>query len=178
MNEYYSDGNNDSQRQYTMCHEMGHGFGLPHTDENFYNKDLGNCMDYTVHPEVNMQPATANFNFLAQLYGTVDGSPVPVSNTTSAALTTNNAVSSGSGNRRNLSGRYLRRGSRRVGALPPQVEAALEDIDLLVDNGTVGTAEQGWRLLHKSAHGEAHEIDLGNGFTIQIHLLKFFELPE
>jgi hypothetical protein len=38
MNEYYFSGNDNAQRQYTMCHEMGHGFGLPHSDENFYNR--------------------------------------------------------------------------------------------------------------------------------------------
>ena len=42
MNEYYLFNADKIKRQYTMCHEVGHGFGLPHTDENFNNKDLGN----------------------------------------------------------------------------------------------------------------------------------------
>jgi len=35
---------------YTVLHlivTLGHGFGLPHTDERFWNRDQGNCMDYT-----------------------------------------------------------------------------------------------------------------------------------
>ena len=44
LNEFYLNGADEAQRQYTMCHEIGHGFGLPHTDENFFNADLGNCM--------------------------------------------------------------------------------------------------------------------------------------
>ncbi|KAI2512283.1 hypothetical protein MHU86_2159 [Fragilaria crotonensis] len=44
LNEFYLATADESQRQYTICHEIGHGFGLPHTDENFYNADLGNCM--------------------------------------------------------------------------------------------------------------------------------------
>jgi hypothetical protein len=44
LNEFYLANADESQRQYTICHEIGHGFGLPHTDENFYNADLGNCM--------------------------------------------------------------------------------------------------------------------------------------
>ena len=31
MNEYYLLNADNPKRQYTMCHEVGHGFGLPHT---------------------------------------------------------------------------------------------------------------------------------------------------
>ncbi len=31
MNEYYLRNAEVEERQYTMCHELGHGFGLPHT---------------------------------------------------------------------------------------------------------------------------------------------------
>jgi predicted Zn-dependent protease len=44
MNDYYLEGTNMAQKQYTMCHELGHGLGLGHTDENFYNRDLGNWL--------------------------------------------------------------------------------------------------------------------------------------
>jgi hypothetical protein len=30
MNDYYLKAESSAQRQYTMCHEIGHGFGLPH----------------------------------------------------------------------------------------------------------------------------------------------------
>jgi hypothetical protein len=42
MNEFYLQDAIDEWKQYTMCHEIGHGFGLPHTDEEFWNRDLGN----------------------------------------------------------------------------------------------------------------------------------------
>ena len=71
LNEYYLASADESQRQYTMCHEMGHGFGLPHTDEDFYNPDLGNCMDYTTHPDVNKHPDDTNYAFLVELYGVI-----------------------------------------------------------------------------------------------------------
>jgi hypothetical protein len=41
MNDWYLKNDSEAQRQYTMCHEIGHGFGLPHWDENFFNRDLG-----------------------------------------------------------------------------------------------------------------------------------------
>ncbi len=47
MNEFYLGSDTEDQKLYTMCHELGHGFGLPHWDEDFFNKDMGNCMDYT-----------------------------------------------------------------------------------------------------------------------------------
>lgn len=42
MNEFYLQDASDEWKQYTMCHEIGHGWGLPHTDEEFWNRDLGN----------------------------------------------------------------------------------------------------------------------------------------
>jgi len=72
LNEYYLEAADEDQRQYTICHEIGHGFGLPHTDEIFHNEDLGNCMDYTSRPENNKSPDKMNFSFLFDLYGSTD----------------------------------------------------------------------------------------------------------
>jgi len=35
MNEYYLSAASADERIYVMCHEIGHGFGLAHTDESF-----------------------------------------------------------------------------------------------------------------------------------------------
>jgi len=72
MNDEYMDYSTDGERQYLMCHEMGHGFGLPHSDENFYNEDLGNCMDYTNTPENNQKPDVTNYELLFEMYGAMD----------------------------------------------------------------------------------------------------------
>jgi len=182
MNEYYLTGDRNKdfpQMAYTMCHEIGHGFGLPHTDENFFNSDLGNCMDYTNNPEVNMQPATPNFNFLAQLYGTVDGSPIPATDSGNVQSSTQDVSGSGGGGGR----RFLRKSSHATStatisagmrSVPAPVMAAFDDIDQVVDNWMVDSEQerQGWRKLHESEHGEAHEVDLGDGFVVQIHMLK------
>ena len=107
MNEYYLSKGSNALKQYTMCHEIGHGkscalagphvlatcavdplihfprivsasfddagFGLPHTDESFWNRDLGNCMDYTLNPGGNLHPDYGNFEFLEALYGNTNG---------------------------------------------------------------------------------------------------------
>jgi len=44
------------------------GFGLPHTDENPYNSNLGNCLDYTDDPEENLLPGEVNMAKLRDLY--------------------------------------------------------------------------------------------------------------
>jgi len=74
MNEHYLLNADYDERLYTMCHELGHGYGLPHTDENFNNKDLNNCLDYTNTPQNNLRPGTANCQRLFEMYGAVDGS--------------------------------------------------------------------------------------------------------
>mmetsp|Transcript_31489 Transcript_31489/g.53699 ORF Transcript_31489/g.53699 Transcript_31489/m.53699 type:complete len:281 (-) Transcript_31489:213-1055(-) len=68
MNEYYLHNANFAHRRFTMCHELGHGFGLPHTDENPYNKNLGNCLDYTDDPEENLLPGEVNMVKLREMY--------------------------------------------------------------------------------------------------------------
>ncbi len=48
------------------------GFGLPHTDENFYNANLENCLDYTSRPESNVEPGQVNFDKLEDAYLNVE----------------------------------------------------------------------------------------------------------
>ncbi|KAL7486132.1 hypothetical protein ACHAW6_011733 [Cyclotella cf. meneghiniana] len=68
MNEYYLRNAEYAHRRYTMCHEVGHGFGLPHTDEDPYNENLGNCLDYTVDPGANLYPGNVNYEKLTGMY--------------------------------------------------------------------------------------------------------------
>lgn len=42
--------NTPAMRRLVMCQEIGHTLGLDHQDTNFYNKNLGTCMDYTTLP--------------------------------------------------------------------------------------------------------------------------------
>jgi hypothetical protein len=71
MNEYYLANAPEQERLYTMCHEVGHGFGLAHTDEVFGNTPLGNCLDYTNRFEDNLRPGEVNYEILAEKYGQV-----------------------------------------------------------------------------------------------------------
>lgn len=43
--------NTPAWRQFVVCQEVGHTFGLNHQDEIFDNLNLGTCMDYTNDPD-------------------------------------------------------------------------------------------------------------------------------
>ena len=43
--------NTPAWRQFVMCQEVGHTFGLDHQDVDFNNTNLGTCMDYTNDPD-------------------------------------------------------------------------------------------------------------------------------
>jgi hypothetical protein len=150
MNDFYHPDNNKAQKQYTMCHEVGHGFGLSHSDEQFYNKDSGECMDYTTNPKNNDKPGPANFEFLAAMYGTLTPSDTQAVETSSSVP-----------------------GDRKLDteddALPNWLLSALEDVIPNIENRIDGKEhEDGWRLLHRSLHAAAHEMDLGNGVTVRV----------
>ncbi|WP_265569960.1 hypothetical protein [Sphingomicrobium nitratireducens] len=46
---YSSAYDDEGQREFVMCHEIGHTWGLGHLDEAFYNPNKGSCMDYTAN---------------------------------------------------------------------------------------------------------------------------------
>lgn len=170
MNDhFFTQGSDEHKRQYTMCHEIGHGFGLPHSDESFWNRDLGNCLDYTTRYEGNKSPDESLYQFLADLYGTVDGS---------GSVEAKAAAPKGGESRerrmkhqRADDHRHLfesvKSESRRLELL-----SVWNEIESLVVTGFVGSESEGWSLLHRTAYGEAHEIDLGDNYAVQIHLLR------
>uniref|UniRef100_A0A7S2HGM9 Uncharacterized protein n=1 Tax=Helicotheca tamesis TaxID=374047 RepID=A0A7S2HGM9_9STRA len=151
MNEHYLLNADIYERQYTMCHEIGHGFGLPHTDENFYNKDLGNCMDYTDTPKNNLHPDTGNYNVLASLYGVV-------------------------GTRRYLKESSSSHFSRPVKEISPRVkhfyEAAMKEFiegskELEHEKQQMGR----WRLLGRHAGGARYGRKLTQNYTLEVNVL-------
>ena len=81
LNDYYLIGASSYERKYNMCHELGHTFSLPHTDEKHFNPDRHECMDYTVRYWNNLNPGQANFDRLNQLYGSVPNNSTAVSAT-------------------------------------------------------------------------------------------------
>ena len=70
--------NTSAWRQFVMCQEVGHTFGLDHQDENFSDPNMGTCMDYTNDPARNdgagnnVHPNTHDYEELSLIYAHLD----------------------------------------------------------------------------------------------------------
>mmetsp|Transcript_7780 Transcript_7780/g.8916 ORF Transcript_7780/g.8916 Transcript_7780/m.8916 type:complete len:335 (-) Transcript_7780:157-1161(-) len=69
MNDYFLSSGSEAAKKFTMCHELGHGFGLAHSDEDYTNRNRGDCMDYTHKPEGNLSTGRSNHITLKKVYG-------------------------------------------------------------------------------------------------------------
>eukprot|EP00804_Cyclotella_cryptica_P009092 CCRYP_003178-RA/>CCRYP_003178-RA protein AED:0.06 eAED:-0.01 QI:0/0/0/0.5/1/1/2/0/361 len=166
MNDYHLDRMREGSMQWTMCHELGHGFGLGHWDEKFYNRDLGNCMDYTSRPERNQKPDRSNFAFLEQMYGNVDGtsqySVTSVVNGTERLHCKSREVSA----RRSLVD------SDSLSLMEQDFDRYLSYVpsDPVIDkdksNAHHPHAHLGWRYLSRNKYAEVHELEIEDGVKI------------
>jgi hypothetical protein len=148
MNEFYVSESDTDERQYTMCHEIGHGFGLPHTDENFYNPVLGNCLDYTeIKKSDNLKPGQVNYDKLAGLYGVVGERRLRRPGTSS--------VNDEDGNE-NSPAWVLETVERKMKYLESKLEHA---------------HEEGWVLVRQNDLRQYHTVDLGSGYRAHANVL-------
>ena len=82
LNDTYFDTatyNTPPWRRLVTCQEIAHDFGLDHQDENFSNRNLGSCMDYTNDPDgggafgpSNEHPNSHDFEELLTIYSHTD----------------------------------------------------------------------------------------------------------
>mmetsp|Transcript_27001 Transcript_27001/g.63249 ORF Transcript_27001/g.63249 Transcript_27001/m.63249 type:complete len:251 (-) Transcript_27001:1855-2607(-) len=197
MNEFYMRGNNEDEMRYAMCHELGHSWGLHHTDESFTNRNLGNCMDYTNRHRDNLRPDRSNYEFLFALYGLVPGAepynPPTAAPTPAPTLAPNTGTSlgggwnnqGGTGNTWGNPGSGANQGGNSGGGTgnPPgntndkekekdkKEKDKNKDRDLSVfDNEWLASAID--RAREEKHHGEhEYEIELGDGILLRVHNL-------
>jgi len=159
MNDYYLEGTNGAQKKYTMCHELGHGLGLGHSDEIFYNQDLGNCMDYTNTPQNNLYPDVYNYLILEELYGRVEGE-----------LQEGDALTAEHFDEVPSEGGQDNRERSLVDEFETYASYLLDPIEVSLPLARHHSRYQ-WRMLHESEHAIHHERVLGNGYTVRTRIL-------
>jgi hypothetical protein len=144
-------------------------------------------LDYTNNFSGNKSPDSFLYNFLADLYGSVDGSRAPnVTTTNGSGFTAGAGDDDGSGggttanqspNGGRLRNLYRNRHQRQLFSLVSKgsrrryLESRWAAINEQVLNGFRKSDRDGWRLLHRSEFGEAHEIELDHEYKVQVHLL-------
>lgn len=162
LNDYHLKGASVSQKKYTMCHELGHAFGLTHTDTNHYNLDLGDCLDYTKSYSNNLRPGEVNFNRLYNLYGSSANTEPP----TVVETNDRNANNRRLGVPGVVDGTVMQKYNAIVHCL--QTKACSECMEQL----SFGNTSKGGagRMLHESEQGEACEFSF-DGYMVQCHKL-------
>ena len=123
--------NTPGWRNLVMCQEIGHAFGLDHTDEVHDNPNLGSCMDYTNDPDGDGDPTTPDDNqypggddpttatfetdhdytHLNTIYAHLDSTTTISNSTTTSALSP--AASQGDDNSQREWGRKIRDSGKR-----------------------------------------------------------------
>lgn len=182
LNDFYLDKESDIQKQYTMCHELGHGFGLPHTDENYFNRDRGDCMDYTSRPHNNLRPGHFNFDVLNRLYGVQNDTSVADSSSAMSPISGGtpssppnydpNKWKSKEDKEKEKEEEEDRR--RNLKDVPAEVMDRYFDAMAELDGG-LHRRSLSSRILHTNEHSEHSEVDLGQGY--RIHVSKFLVQP-
>ena len=139
-----------------------------------FSRSLG--LDYTNNFSGNKSPDDFLYNFLSELYGSVDGSIAP--NVTSANNGDGSTASQSKGGRRQVrrSPSSVRRSTKLFSSVTDENRRRIllsrwEEINKVVTNGFRASDREGWRLLHKTEYGEAHEIELDEVYTVQVHAL-------
>lgn len=169
MNEYYLANADWDERLYTMCHELGHGFGLDHTDENPYNKDLGDCMDYTDNPSANILPGDVNFARLRSMYGEVSrrlGSSLRrLTSSSFGAVKKNGHVSA------NLEQAYDAAMEDLKRHISEEYHAMKKGEEENIDESARKRHLSGWRRLHQNKWSGHFTRELVEGYTIQTSVL-------
>lgn len=195
LNDGLLDRSSAERKQYTMCHEIGHGFGLPHTDENFFNGNLGNCMDYTNNPRSNQSPDASNFNFLQQMYGTnsvASAAAATQPTGSSSAMTTTTTMPSNGGLRKRsrvlqseatlpmdnnddmddpVPQQVLDRCSEAISTV--QSNSDNEDPESIAPAGLSSLDDKNVVLLEENQDptSRSYRFDLGEGYMLEVHML-------
>jgi hypothetical protein len=144
---------------------MGHGFGLPHTDEDHFNRDRGDCMDYTNRPGQNLVPGEFNLSLLEQLYGTPSNPTVVSQGLNTVGITTQ---ISEQGNLPPVETTSMRPDPNNNDKKKPK---NVDDRSRTLRRGGQRRVLAVVNALEDSCEAENCSVDLGDGYRLEIHKL-------
>ena len=101
-------------------------------------------MDYTFNWDINKHPDETNYSYLKDLYGVVGG-------------------------------RRLRRRqseSKPRETTPAHILSKMSEAVQKLEKEPHNAKKHGWRLLHWREHGFEHEMELGDGYKVRVHMLS------
>jgi hypothetical protein len=155
--------NTTGWRNLVMCQEVGHTFGLAHTDETNGNANLGSCMDYTGDPD-----GTRTKSDGTDPWGTKDNQYPGGDNPKTSKVV---EIDHDYAHLKKIYGGHAD-GATTVGSasaasrMPPEARAV----------NTANRAERG-RLVHRSAGGEVEVYvrDFGGGHQVITRVIRAVE---
>lgn len=160
--------------------KTGHAFGLPHTDEEYYNEERGDCLDYTVDPKTNMQPGKYNFDLLKQVYGESNRRILRYlkkkrrkKNKRTETVTQELLVPSGTGGNANDQDDLMN--------LSPKETRIYQDFVQIVELESCDSYNEDRSkkyqatLVESSEFGEVCELEIGEDTLVQVRKLYWFE---
>lgn len=154
----------------------GHAFGLPHTDEEYYNEDRGDCLDYTVVPGNNLSPGQYNLDLLNQIYGTADRRMLRKKRkrTTELALPppNNRTKTSSNKNESEEEGPVIKEPTKQELRLYRDFVSALEVISC--DEWNEQEKIQATKM-ESNGQVEVCELEFGEDYYVQVRKLLYFE---
>ena len=160
--------------------------------ENFNNRDLGNCMDYTNRPQNNLLPGRANFLRLQEMYGMPNQRPLGPFSPNDQPVTPNMfdpnsrpQVDGTEEDKENKDDRNLR--SRKVEEpsqgqehselphhLAREYKKAMAELEHHIQMQYLDSDEvngSGWRRLEEHSHGAEFVRRLGQDHHIKVQML-------
>ena len=166
MNDYYFDTptyDKPKWRQFVMCQEVGHDFGLGHQDETFGNANLGSCMDYTDDPDgtlggfSNQKPNDHDYSHLEDIYSHLD------------------LDDGGSGDTKGCRGKKCRGKGQRDRSTPDASQPPPPAFGMeLPDSGQWGRAI----AVSRNGGQSVFVQDFGNGYQVYTHVTWTLEVAE
>ena len=146
LNDYFLPYMTEAEKKYLLCHQLGHGFGLPHIDMSSQTKEKS-CLQPTNNFEEHTKPSFDNCMRLVKTYGVFNKHHRMLRFNPSSQI------------------------SQESIPLKGPSQSILDLLKRKVHSFQQGMQNEGWIMIVNHTQHEKHIIDLGEGYHGEISLL-------